>query len=115
MNAITNVTNDANQILTVVLDDGSGVALTLTYRPAIQRWTMDIEHGDFVVRGLNISMFPNLLQPWKENAGFGIGCTTTDGGDPLFIDDFSNGRATLYILNEADVAVINATYLGAGV
>lgn len=116
MNALTNVTNDPNQVLTVILDDGTGVQINLVYRPAIQRWTMDLNHNDtFLVDGINISVFPNLLQPWKEFAGFGIGCTTLDGADPIYLDDFSNGRATLYVLNEADVEAINATYLGVGV
>lgn len=115
MNSIDNITDDANQLITVVLDDGTNVLLNLVYRPAVQRWTVDVAHGTFIVNGINITVNPNFMREWRNVIPFGLGCTTTDGGDPVYLEDFVNGRATLHILTAADVAAIESTYLGAGV
>ena len=115
MNSIDNLSSAANQTTLVVLDDGTTVTLTLTYRAATQRWTLDVLRGTFQAFGINVSAHPNLLREWRNVVPFGLACSTTDGGDPVYLEDFSNGRATLLILTQDDVAAIEATYLGAGV
>lgn len=114
MNSIDNLTSDANQITRVVLDDGSTVIIQLVFNAAVQRWTMNLIYGDFQVNGLGICIHPNFMREWRNILPFGLGCTTIDGADPVFVDDFSSDRATLHVLTEADVADFEATYFGAG-
>jgi len=115
MNSIDNITADSNQITNVVLDDGTIVSINLIYRPATQRWTIDVAYGSFIANGINVCIHPNFMREWRNVIPFGIGCTTTDGIDPVYLEDFANGRATLHILNHDEVQQIEATYLGAGV
>lgn len=114
MNRIDTITGDANQVTKLVLDDGTVAQLTLNYRGAIQRWSFDVVHPLLTVRGLNLCVQPNLLRSWREIIPFGIGCTTTDGADPVYVDDFTSGRATLHLLDAADVKTVEATIFGAG-
>lgn len=114
MNSIDNLTSDANQITKVVLDDGSTVIINLVFQAAVQRWTMDVLRQDFQANGIGVCIHPNFMREWRNIIPFGIGCTTIDGADPVFVDDFSSGRATLHILTEADVEFMEATYFGAG-
>lgn len=113
MNQIDNISNDSNQSITLVLADASTVVLKLQYLPAIQRWMMGITYGTFEVQGLNVSIHPNLLRGWRNLLPFGITCTTIDGADPLYIDDFSNGRANLYVLTAAEVDEFETEVIGA--
>lgn len=115
MNSIDNLSNIANQETQVILEDGSIVQLNLIYLPAAERWTINVSRDDFAVNGIMISDHPNFMREWRRIIPFGLSCTTIDGTDPVFIDDFSTGRAVLYILTAADVALIEQTYLGAGV
>lgn len=115
MNQIDNLSNEASQETRVTLDDGTVVDILLTYRPAIQRWSLNVTRGTFVVDGINLCVFPNIVREWRHIIPFGIACLTTDGADPVSLDDFSNGRATLFVLDAAEVASAEATILGAGV
>ena len=108
MNQIDTISNEANQLIRFILDDGSTVVMNLVYRPASQRWTMDVGHDTFQANGINLGVHPNFMRPWRNVIPFGIACLATDGVDPIYIDDFSNGRCSLFILDASDVAAIEA-------
>ncbi len=115
MNLIDNLSSEANQLTRLILPDGTQVDFNLIYRPTIGRWMLNVSRGTFSVDGLNICVFPNLLSQWRELIPFGLACVTTDGADPVYIDDFSSGRAQLFLLTQDEVASVEATILGVGV
>ncbi len=104
MNLIDNLTSEPTQVTNLDLGDGTFAVLTLTYRPTVQRWAVAVLRGTFEVDGMNLCLSPNGLRQWKNVIPFGIMCVSIDGLDPLFIDDFTSGRVSLYLLNQADVA-----------
>ncbi len=106
MNLIDVISQDANQLIRIPLDDGTTVELVLQYRPAIQRWSLNVTRGTFVLNGLNVTTFPNMLRTWRDLIPFGLACNSTDGGDPVYVDDFTSGRCALYILDQSDVEAI---------
>lgn len=112
MTQIDNVTDQANQLIQVVLEDGSVLQLTLVYRPAIARWTVDISHTLLTTANIGISDFPNLLNPWRNLINFGLACATVSGQDPIDLEDFVNGNAALYVLDQADVISVEETLFG---
>ena len=112
MRRIDNLTNDAKQQTNIVLDDGTVAQLRLTHLPAVQRWRLDVTAPKLVVQGLNLCTNPSVLRPWRYTAGFGLACLTSDGVDPIYIDDFSNGRAALYLLSMDELLQIEALLLG---
>lgn len=110
---VDNLSDDASQLTHVVLSDGSLVTLALVYQPATQRWTVDISRNTFAVNGLNLCVHPNLLREFRNIIPFGLAIVSTDGGDPVLIEDFVSGRITLFVLEAADVVAIEDNVFGA--
>jgi hypothetical protein len=103
---ITTITDDADQLFYTTLDDGSVLTIELVYRPGIQRWSMNISHPLLTLNGYNLCTHENILRPYRNNIPFGIMIASTDGYDPVSIEDFVNGRILFYILNASDVAYL---------
>ncbi len=92
----------------VTLGDGSTVQFEFIYRPAIQRWAVNIIHPKLTLNGFILCASPNCLRPFKNVIPFGLFCQSNDGADPFNIEDFTNGRVTLYVLDQSsgDVTAI---------
>lgn len=112
MNQIDNLSGDANQLSSLILPDGTEADITLIYRPATLRWTLNLVYGARTINGLTLCAHPNLLRPWAKLIPFGLACVTTDGADPISQDDFTSGRATLYLLDTSDLATIETSIFG---
>lgn len=106
MNRIDNLSNQASQTVKIPLSDGTIVVFNFKYLPAVQRWVFGLQHANFTLNGVGLSASPNVLRPWKNVIPFGLACTSIDGLDPLFSDDFKTGRISLFVLSEADVLEI---------
>ncbi len=105
MRQITAFTSDPTQNITLILDDGAKVAFAMRYVTNQAGWFADITYGDTVLcTGRRLVTSPNLLRAFRGIIPFGIAITVSDGLEPIYIDDFSNGRAIFFLLNEADVA-----------
>jgi hypothetical protein len=100
MFAIDNLTAAGNQTSIAILADGTSVTLTFIYRPAVQRWTVDVERGTFIARGIGLSTHPNLLRVWRNIIPFGLQVTTKDGTDPFMADDLQSGRVVINMLDQ---------------
>ena len=111
---ITTLTNQADMITYATLGDGSVVKFEFIYRPAIQRWTYNVTHPLLTLVGQILTASPNCLRAWKNVIPFGLFCSTADGADPFNQQDFSSGRATLYVLDQTsgDVLSIESTFFG---
>lgn len=103
MQIIGSISESSNQLIKPRLEDGSIINLELKYFPAIQRWIINVTHETFTVNGINLCSSFNILRQWKNVIPFGIACLTIDTADPIFIDDFISGRASIFILNEEEI------------
>ena len=93
-------TNDAFQTQTIILSDKTAVKLTIQYKPMQMGWFItSLEYGSFTFKGMRICTGINILHQFRNKLPFGIACLTTDNSEPLLIDDFKNGKATLYLLS----------------
>ena len=116
MNRIDNLTDDADQVTNLTLEDGTVAILELHYRGATQRWTYDVTHPSFpagAVKGQMLCAYPNILRQFKNVVPFGISCVSTDGLDPISAEDFVDGRVSLYLLDAADVEAVERSLFGA--
>ena len=91
MFAINNTTSAPNQASTATLADGTVVTFTFIYRPAVQRWTVDVAYParSFVRQGLGLSTHKNLLRLWRNVLPFGLTVATADGTDPFLANDLA--------------------------
>ena len=117
MNRIDNLSGNAFQQSFLQMPDGSTGQLNLYYRAAVSRWFFDFIHPQFPngsLLGAGLCAHPNLLRQFKNILTFGFACTTTNGVDPVSIDDFTDGNASLYILDSADVQSVETSFFAAG-
>lgn len=105
---IDNLSSEARQVTKLALSDGALLTLGLTYEPAIQRWRIDVAHPRLTIDGMNLCVHPNVLRQWRKKIDFGLACTSKDGADPVYVEDFSSGRITLFVLSKEEVADIEA-------
>lgn len=104
MKRIITITDDPKQSMTIILDDGTRVFLSLMYKQNQSAWFYDLTYGTaFNFYGRRLVVSSNILRSFRDLIPFGIACMTKDTNDPTKLDDFSAERAKLYILNQADV------------
>ncbi len=111
MQQLNNLSNDAFQLVTYVLDDGTTVQLTFSYRPGIGRWTMDLVHEDLTLAGINLCVFPNILRQWKNIIPFGMAIISNNGLDPIQPNDFVDGIVTVNMLTAEEVQQVESEIL----
>lgn len=107
---ISNITNDASQVMTLTGIPGVQITFTIQYNPRTQQWIMGINDGTNNIQGLAVVCGLNLLRQWRNQLSYGITCIRADGLDPYQINDFEGMVANLYLLDAADVAEIEAEY-----
>lgn len=100
MNLITQVSSNALQQQTMILEDGTSFTYTLYFVPMQSGWFFtEITYGaNFTLRGLRVSNSVNMLNQWRNVIPFGIGCISTANREPSLQQDFSSGASKLYIL-----------------
>jgi len=107
MKKIQGIVPTGSQILRLNSIDGT-IKLTLKYRPAIQMWFMDIAYNNININGIRICQNLNLIRQWKNILDFGI--LVRGSLEPMFIDDFSSGKAEILLLNTDEVQTIEDFY-----
>lgn len=111
---IQRITSNPLQTQNLVLEDGTIVGLTIYFRPLQQGWFINnITYLDFVLNGLRITNSPNMLNQFRNQIPFGLGCFSTNNREPSLQEDFSSGASKLYILNQAEIELY-AAFLRAG-
>ena len=114
MRSITEITDDPKQKLTITLDDNRTFTLEMEFIEQQQQWNMNIKNipdSDLEINSVRVGAMPNLLRQWARVIPFGIIVATENNDDPYAIDDFSNGRAVLSILNEEEVEEVETLIL----
>ena len=113
MKLIPSITSDPNQTISITLDDGSKINMVIVYKENQSGWFYSVVWGSITLfNNKRIVSSPNMLRSLRGIIPFGIACTTTDGYEPVFKDDFSNGRASIYILNTTDVTAVETDVIG---
>ena len=109
---VNTLTDDVYQSQTINYNNGS-IAFTLKYFPNQLSWFIEqLTYGSFIVQGLRVSTNLNVLRQFKNLIPFGLMCLTSDNNDPTQQQDFSSGYASLYVLDQADVAAVEAAING---
>ncbi len=108
MRQITTISGQPNQNIVIILDDGTKANLTMNYFSGQRGWfyTLNYNSGQFIANNRRMVTSPNMLNAFQNIIPFGLAVTTTDGYEPIFINDFISGRASLFVLNQEDVAII---------
>lgn len=113
MTIINGLSDSPSQTASLALPDGTRVQLVLTYVPQQLGWFYDWSYVNaagtsYTYQGNRLTAFPNLMRQQRNLVPFGIMCLTSDNSEPMGQEDFINGNVTLYLLNQTDVANIEA-------
>lgn len=104
MYLIQKITSDPYQRQTVVLADGTQVALTLLYRPLQQGWFItELVYKGTTVNGRRVVNSPNMLHQFRSTLPFGLACFSLTPREPTLQEDFSSGQTSLYVLTADEV------------
>ncbi len=115
MRLVDNLTDAADQTTTLILDDNTAATLRLRFQPRTGRWVADVGYApaNFQVNGLNVCALPNVMRAWRRVLPFGLAFVTPGyKTDPFQLTDFLSGYCSVYILNAADVAAVEASVIG---
>lgn len=104
--ALNTLTENANQSVSFVTEDGESVKLNLKFIPSQECWTIDVISDSLTIYGLTLSAFQNILDPYHNNITWGLYVWSKDGFDPWRIDDFATGRIKLAVIENLEYAVI---------
>lgn len=108
MYTITSVNNSAKQTQKLILPNGKEADFYIEYKPMQLGWFLTFTYNEsatesFTVSNIRIVTSPNMLHQFKNLIPFGLACVVAGNQEPLLKDDFSSGRAKLYILDDAEV------------
>jgi hypothetical protein len=113
---VQQITTDASQTQTLILQDGSQLQLSLYYSEQQYGWFFDMTYGStFILDGIRMTVNPNILRQWKNLIPFGMACfATTSPREPTQIADFASGLFQVFILTADDVEAYE-TFITSGV
>ncbi len=105
MRRIINKTNKTIQRHTILFQE-SEIILTLRYYPRVEMWAFDTEYANNLTLGRKLSV--GVLHMVSENQPFDFIVTdrSSAGIDPFRINDFSDGRCYLYLMEASDMVSI---------
>lgn len=106
MNQIQQITSDSFQTQSIILTDGTLLTVSLNYIPQQYGWFIQkLTYGStFTITNVRVCVSPNMLQQWRNQIPFGIGCYyTTANREPTQQQDFASNLFRLYVLNADDV------------
>lgn len=109
MYRFTTLGNEPRQQVTMILDDTSRVVFTFEYRANQLGWFFSYTYNGQTVANIRLVTSYNMLRSYKS-LPFGLRCDTTDGGEPLELNDFSRGYADLYLLTQEDIKATESEY-----
>ena len=108
MQQIASITSEPKQRMTLVLENNETVDFLLYYLPRQQSWFYNFTYNNLTCKGSKVTLTPNSLRQFKRVIPFGIAFMSNDSVEPFDIDDFSNGRVIMYVLNADEVKQIES-------
>ena len=110
MYQLTQLGNDPKQEIEMLLDDGSRVRFYFEYKANQLGWFFGFQYQDINYQNIRLTTSYNILRAYRNYLPFGLRCDTPDMEEPIDLDDFISGYATVYLLTKQDVQTITVEY-----
>ena len=108
---VKTITDSPYQTMNLVLENGGVLNFTLKYSYINQGWFYSFTYQGYTDNNRRMVNSANMLRQIRDVIPFGLACLLTDTYEPISIEDFKNGRALLYTLNPADVALVESEFV----
>ena len=110
MHKLNSLGNEPRQQVTAILNDGTRLPLTFEYRANQLGWFFGFEYNGINYQNIRLTTSYNILRGYRNWLTFGIRCDTLDELEPMDLDDFLTGYATVFILSPEEVNITESTY-----
>lgn len=110
MYQLTQIDNNPKQKIRLLLENNQEVVFYFEYRPNQQAWFFGFEYGDVNIKNIRLTTSYNLLRAYRSWLPFGLRCDTIDTFEPMDLNDFINGYAILFLLEQQDIIAIEQLY-----
>lgn len=103
---IIDLSNEPYQSQTVVLDN-LDIKITVRFLPTVSMWLMKVDiDGENIIDGVALSCGSVIMQQFNKPFGFIVDDKSTIGIDPFRLEDFSDGRCVLYMLEREEMITL---------
>lgn len=109
MYRFTTLGNEPKQAITMLLDDQTRVEFEFEYRKNQLGWFFAYKYNDMEQANIRLVTSFNILRSFTR-LPFGLRCDTLDGEEPMGLEDFLSGYATVYLLTAEDVKLTENKY-----
>lgn len=107
---LTTLSNEPNQQISITLNDTDRVVLTFEYRPNQLGWFFSFEYNEQLYQNIRLTTAYNILRAYRNWLPFGLRCDTLDNEEPIDLNDFATGYATIYLIPQKELSVIEGAY-----
>lgn len=107
---IQNLTDEPYQRHIVILDEQE-VEVSIRYLSVVEGWFLDVTYAGRSAYGFKLALNTLHMQSQNYPFDFIVEDLTGRGIDPFRIDDFSENRCALYMLQGDDMAEIRGQYV----
>lgn len=102
---IDNITDEAHQRHTIIFEE-SEVIISLRFLPVVESWVLNVQYKTVTANGYKLSLGTLHLRSRNLPFDFVVLDNSGTGLDPYRLDDFSENRCQLYMLNSDDMEAI---------
>jgi len=100
---IIDISNEPYQSQTVVLDN-LDIKITVRFLGTVSMWVLKVDiDGENVIDGIALSCRSVIMEQFNKPFGFIVEDKSTLGIDPFRLEDFSDGRCVLYMLERNEM------------
>lgn len=102
--------NEPKQEVTLALDENTRIVFNFEYKENQLGWFFGFQYGDINYQNIRLTTSYNILRAYRNYLPFGLRCDTPDMEEPMDLNDFSNGYASVYLLTKDDVEAVEGNY-----
>lgn len=110
MYKINSLGSEPKQQITMQISESVRLVLNFEYIANQLGWFFGFEYNDEKYQNIRLTTSYNILRGYRTWLPFGVSCVTQDGLEPMDLDDFSTGYASVYILTKEEVEAIEGSY-----
>lgn len=103
MRKVQDIGPDADQ-RHVLLFQETEITLTLRFFAPVERWTFDAAYKNFSIKGVALSLNTPHMESANQPFDFLVLDNSGQQIDPFRLEDFAEGRCSLYLLEPDDMA-----------
>lgn len=110
MYQIMSLGNEPKQEIIMMINSRARIVLNFEYKANQLGWFFGFKYKDINYQNIRLTTSFNILRAYRNYLPFGLRCDTVDNNEPTNINDFINGYAKVYLLEQNDVEAIEGIY-----